>query len=364
MSNLNQVELRQLDPIKYQPKLSGFIQKLMPVPVSKPAVFLDLSVPAEAESENKPDIMKMTVGSHSSSSESPSSYPPLTMGQLDKLVHSAFDSFPRSIILTDDQGKIVHANIQAQRLLKLEDESTYLNQNLHQVVHRNLTTHQSGKCDLNIFGKNSSSQNSQPLQDYSKKTNISDMFYTTDGEQVGVEYSLYPLFEKDKSDKLIGFMLRFAKESLSLRQKNQFLAALGHELKTPLTVIKSYNHLTHRSLKDCFQQLAAAQELSEKQTASFQKITNYFNVIDGKVNLLTQLIEGMLDTIKLGAGKLTFHDEKLDLDEEVREIISQLQKTIPTHHLKVSGQTNLQMKLDRKRLFQVLSNLISNAVKY
>jgi two-component system CheB/CheR fusion protein len=54
----------------------------------------------------------------------------------------------------------------------------------------------------------------------------------------------------------------------------------------------------------------------------------------------------------------------VDIDQQVTEVVEQMQKTIDTHHIKITGASNVQKKIDKERLFQVISNLITNAVKY
>lgn len=258
------------------------------------------------------------------------------MSSQNNLVHAAFESFPRSMILTDVEGKIEYLNKKAKSLLGIKRNS-YLGKGLHQLVHSSKSDksdHGSKKCRL-----------LQSLIEKKVQSNVSDKFYTSGGDLIEIEYSLYPLAWGKKK---IGFLIRFRKEPLGERREKQFIASLGHELKTPLTIIKSYNHLIKKFFKE----------------QPNEKAKKYVSIIDDKVSFLAQLIEGMMDTIKLGAGKLSFSDQEINLDQELVEIISQMQRTIASHHLSLSGKTNAIIDMDRKRLFQIISNLINNAVKY
>ena len=256
------------------------------------------------------------------------------MMKLNDLKNLALENLPRSVIITDNQGEIIYVNQRSNRVLGLTSREC-LGKNFHQLLHREqkIDGHPSPDCKI-----------LKAIENQQKIVNVSD-FFLVKGERIPVEYSLYPL--KDRG-KLKGFLLRFRKESLSTRDENQFLAALSHELKTPLSIIKSYNHLLKTKLEDDF----------------LQENENYLAVIDDKVDVLSELIERMLETIKLGKGKLKFHDQRIDVKQELEKVVEQMQRATETHQLKLSGNVSGKVLIDPQRLFQVMSNLISNAVKY
>ncbi len=240
------------------------------------------------------------------------------------------DHFPRGIIVTDPKGKIIFANQRLERILGFPAEY-FLEKQLHTLVHSH--RHQSD-CPLR-----------KALNSVACCPNQSDIFELTDGKKINVEYSIYPLLT---GNSLEGYLVRVRRELLSETYQSKFVAALGHELKTPLTVIVSYLHLMQQAFEN-------------NQADNFDK---YLTVVNDKINLLVNLIQGMLDAVKLGSGKMVFHDEMVDIDQQVAEAVEQMQKTIDTHHIKIIGSSNVRKKIDKERLFQVMSNLITNAVKY
>lgn len=240
------------------------------------------------------------------------------------------NTFPRGIIITDTSGKVVFVNQKIKQILGYPAEH-FLNKDFHTLVHRHP---RNAECALYTA-----------LQSVSKIANQSDIFALGSKANVNVEYSVYPLFEDDK---LKGHLIRVRRELMPELHQSQFIAALGHELKTPITIIASYSHL----LKQAFE---------NNNRDAFDR---YLQVIEDRVETLTKLIQGLLDTIKLGAGKRVFHDELLDLDQEIKEIVEQMQETIDTHRLKLTGQTKAKLKIDPSRLFEIIANLITNAVKY
>lgn len=238
--------------------------------------------------------------------------------------------FPHGIIVTDPKGKIIFVNQRLEQILDFPAEY-FLGKQLHTLVH--VHQHQPD-CPLR-----------KALNSTACCANQSDVFELADDKKVNVEYSVYPLLA---GNSLEGYLVRVRRELLSEAYQNKFVAALGHELKTPLTVIVSYLHLIRQAFKN-------------NRADNFNK---YLTVVDDKIKLLTNLIQGMLDAVKLGSGKMVFHDEMVDIDQQVTEVVEQMQKTIDTHHIKIIGSSNVQKKIDKERLFQVISNLITNAVKY
>jgi PAS domain S-box-containing protein len=170
-------------------------------------------------------------------------------------------------------------------------------------------------------------------------------FVLPDGEELFIEVSVFTEILPGKS--LMIFRDTTARV-LEQRSREQFLALVGHELKTPLAVIKAFSQLLMKSLGD----------------TSDKKISRYLQHIDEKVNLLTGLINGMLDAIHLGSGKFPFHDQLVSFDELVDETIYEFQKTLPQETIKVVGKTNSVVNVDKHRVSQVISNLIMNAIKY
>jgi signal transduction histidine kinase len=71
-----------------------------------------------------------------------------------------------------------------------------------------------------------------------------------------------------------------------------------------------------------------------------------------------------LDATKIEAGQLHMQEEKFDFDELVSEITEELQRTTEKHTLIITGHAKKKLFADRERTGQVLTNLISNAIKY
>lgn len=131
-------------------------------------------------------------------------------------------------------------------------------------------------------------------------------------------------------------------------QKDDFISIASHELKTPLTSIKGYAEL----LNEMF--------VEEGGITSGKLITQ----LNEQINRLVKLVTSLLDTNQIANGKLELHGETFDLNSLIKEQITNAAMISAKHLLILKGEGELPVYADRERIGQVLSNLISNAIKY
>jgi PAS domain S-box-containing protein len=132
------------------------------------------------------------------------------------------------------------------------------------------------------------------------------------------------------------------------RQKDEFLGIASHELKTPVTSIKAFTQILQRKLAD------------QKDL----ELLRYLDKMDLQLNKLTGLINSLLDVTKIQSGKLIIQEEVFSLSDLVHEIADDLQPTTDRHRIVVRDKLRSQVRGDRDRLGQVLTNLLANAIKY
>lgn len=132
------------------------------------------------------------------------------------------------------------------------------------------------------------------------------------------------------------------------QQKDEFLGIASHELKTPVTSIKAYAQVLERMIRN---------EGDEKKAGMVRKM-------DLQLNRLTGLVGDLLDVTKIQSGKMTFNPVKFDFDQAVGEIVDEMQHITSKHQIKTDLNSNSSVYADRERIGQVITNFLSNAIKY
>jgi signal transduction histidine kinase/CHASE1-domain containing sensor protein len=133
-------------------------------------------------------------------------------------------------------------------------------------------------------------------------------------------------------------------EAVELR--DNFISVASHELKTPVTSLKTYTQVLKKRLKD-----------NAKDTKIYQKM-------DVQINKLTLLIQDLLNVSRFQSGTIQYRDEEFNLTTLVHEIVENIQLTAPDHTIKIEGSIKKKIFADRDRIGQVITNLLTNAVKY
>ncbi|GLV61102.1 hypothetical protein KDH_79190 [Dictyobacter sp. S3.2.2.5] len=132
------------------------------------------------------------------------------------------------------------------------------------------------------------------------------------------------------------------------RRKDDFINMASHELGNPLTAVKMQLSLMRRQLT----------------RQGLQVPVSAFSLMETQLNIISRLIDELLDVSRIQNGKLEYRREMVDIDELLHEIIDTLQQINPDHTIRVSGTATIRLMSDRDRLGQVFTNLISNAIKY
>lgn len=135
------------------------------------------------------------------------------------------------------------------------------------------------------------------------------------------------------------------------RQKNQFLALLGHELRNPLTVMR--NSIQTLSTEPTLINNARAQEV--------------LVLLERQSRHMTHLVNDLLDITRINNGKVVLKRERVSLSRCLNEVIGAHRATLQNrqlHYRIVSPHDPIFLDADAARLFQVLDNLITNAIKF
>ena len=136
---------------------------------------------------------------------------------------------------------------------------------------------------------------------------------------------------------------------VAVRQRDSFLAMLGHELRNPLGAIGNAVALVTRASKDG------------------QAIDRQLQVIERQVRVLTRLVNDLLDVSRVTSGKVVLQREPIDVVALLERLVAQVQPTAREQqlHLSMTAVTGpVRVMGDPVRLEQVFTNLIGNALKY
>lgn len=142
---------------------------------------------------------------------------------------------------------------------------------------------------------------------------------------------------------------RHNKLSQQLAERDLFSSMIAHEFRTPLTAIKGYAG---------FLQESATLNDEDKRFASNIKLA---------AERLVLLVNDFLEVARLQSGKMHIKQESVQINELLQKVVDDLQMTAEEKNLKLTFEKpteTLLLSSDRARLGQVMTNLLSNALKY
>ncbi len=154
--------------------------------------------------------------------------------------------------------------------------------------------------------------------------------------------------EKNEAVRFIGSVLDITDSKRDEERKNTFVGMVSHELKTPLTTITAY-----------IQMLKGREQpgRSEWEARALEKT-------EAQLVRMRSLVDGFLNLSRLEAGKIVLNKEVFVLPDLIREVIDETTLTTTTHPIVFHPGLPLKVYADRIKIGNVVSNLISNAIKY
>jgi len=132
-----------------------------------------------------------------------------------------------------------------------------------------------------------------------------------------------------------------------VKQKDDFINQLGHDLKTPLTPMMVLMPIL-------------------KKKAQSKKDEELFDVIIRNTHFMKDLVNKTINLAKLNSDKIEFNIEPINLSEEIDYVIKNNQIILEDNHIEIVNNTgkDIIVDADRIQLQELLNNLITNAIKY
>ncbi len=157
------------------------------------------------------------------------------------------------------------------------------------------------------------------------------------------------VFGKNKNVQFVINLFRdITDKKFAEQKKDDFIAIASHELKTPLTSVRGFSELA----------LKKARNLEDKTLVEY--LTNIITQSDRSF----RLIKDLLDVARLQIGKLLLEKEKTSLINIINDTVNGFKPVEESRRIELKGSFNGSVYGDKVRLGQVLSNLISNSIRY
>jgi PAS domain S-box-containing protein len=260
------------------------------------------------------------------------------LNALDRQNHSLLNAIAEGVFGIDLEGCLLLANPAGAQMFGTE-ESELVGRLVHEIVHES-------RQDGEICGSNCRILRCLSAEDAQHGEEI---FFRHDGTSFPVEFAATPVIEEER---LTGMVISFrdiSQRHALERMKDEFISTVSHELRTPLTSIRGALGL-----------------LSAGVIGSMnEKASNLLRIAVTNTDRLVRLINDILDLERMESGRAPLHFRTCDLAELVRQAVETMTPMSDAAGVKlVSTIAPLQLDADSDRILQVLTNLLSNGIKF
>lgn len=251
------------------------------------------------------------------------------------------DSVADGICGLDRNGRVSFANRAAARMLGAEP-AQLKGKSVHDLLHESAPPlkHCPGvNCALNV-----TTGNMREAAASGEET-----LFRADGGSLRVEYKLNRIFEGGShSGAVLSFRDISQRHALD-RLKNEFISTVSHELRTPVTAIRGALGL-----------------VSADGTGQMdEKTANLIRIARSNSERLVRLVNDILDLDRLGSGRERLTFRPVRLTEVISQAVDNMTPVATAAGVQILySATQAEIAGDADRLLQVLTNLISNAVKF
>ncbi|GAB1475937.1 cell wall metabolism sensor histidine kinase WalK [Bacillota bacterium] len=157
--------------------------------------------------------------------------------------------------------------------------------------------------------------------------------------------------ENDRDAGMIVVLLDITEQQKLENMQRDFVANVSHELKTPLTTIKSYTEtLLDTEINDC------------------RTVSQFLNIIDEEADRMNRLVRELLQLSKLDNKQEKWFKKETNLVSVIKSSLLKVEITAANRNLHINSLFDSRAKIttviDRDRIDQVFLNILTNAIKY
>jgi len=297
-------------------------------------------------------------------------------------LEAIFEAMVDAVVVYDSTGRIVQANDAFQELLGVRMQPDFLTWPLAERMAR-----------VNIRDEHGSplSEHAWPMRrivrgEVLTGANVTDVIVRSlDGRTIQFSTSGAPLrdqeggivggvaiyhdvtkrrrLEEERDQLLVLERASRAEAEVARQRMDTFLGIASHELRSPLTSIKGNIQLANRRLTRALQDVAADSTTLRKALTEVQV---RLNRAERQAGIQNRLVSDLIDVSRIQAEKLELHVEACDLVTIVREAVEDQRLLAPTRNitLDLSDYETMPLIADADRIGQVVTNYLSNALKY
>lgn len=266
----------------------------------------------------------------------------LTVHEQRAEAEALFTSIGDGAISTDEFGRITRVNPAAQQLLGYSEEEligTWFPKKIVAVTAEDKPINLIDRPITKAF------LNGKPI---SEKT----YYRCKNGQKIALAINASPILLNGKPLGAIEVFRDITLEQEIDRMKSEFISLASHQLRTPLSAIKTYTHMLYDGYSG---DLNAAQKKS-------------LSTIIGASDRMNELISTLLNITRMESGTIGITPKMLRIDKIAEEVIKELTLTASGKSIILSASTkgkgNTAIKTDSLIVKEIMTNLVSNAIKY
>lgn len=253
-------------------------------------------------------------------------------------LQSIVQQLPVGVIISDRHGKVMQANKQIELILGVK-------------IHPGAKVGKETFVEAEQNGKVLQPSQSPLAQTLNSGKPIVGQEFTIhrkDGKDTHIQVNTSVIRNKDGKIIAAASIVNDITQKKEMEdRKDDFVNMASHELKTPITSLKLYIDIL----------------LSRIKKTGDEKTMKTLTSIKYQTERLQELVRDLLDVSRLQKGKLAFNREKFRIDLLAEECVNELQGS-SKQTIIFSGKSPLLVYADKFRMYQVITNLLTNAIKY